>query len=507
MKDSHSYLIFRIAILFILSFNFLFVGAQTGNNFTIGCNTRIYALGEQLTASVDIKANGIGDMVSNYDGTLLFYISGWGVFSDTGKISHNADITGYDNSNQQNRFSVIRLNDSTFYVFYGKIDSTIQKPVAVNFRTQYYSVVRIKNGAPTIDPGEEDIIFYPGSILGQTVIEDALGGSWLIYQTSSNTFNSFYFSETCFGCKPNSSTIDWPLNVGYYFSHNSYLKRSSTGNRISAVSEIQYFTPVPVGTSKITLVTDSVRAGILDLNFDKTTGEVSLQHIIVHQLFKYDPTGAGSYERKKSGFTEISCSYSTNDSLFYYSNRNDQLSKLYIKQFIFSNGQTKELYSNNVGLITELHWFNGEKLYAFFPVTIPSYLYKLIEIQNGNDFQNLNQTLKYGPPIIGDVRCEGKGGYSKYNYIRVKPKFTYRCDATVTFNDLCDHSPGDARITYEVEDTAGSGNLIYKGANPALVYTEDGDYLYRVTYVSDKANYKEIHYDTFHVRIPVKPVA
>ena len=159
----------------------------------------------------------------------------------------------------------------------------------------------------------------------------------------------------------------------------------------------------------------------------------------------------------------------------------------------------RDLKLFNDGRIYLSRWgwdrINKDSRYVFFDV-----------LSNPNAALSIVIPRDYKSPNSPNALAQSFG-YSKYNYIRTKPQYTYDCAGHVTFRDKCDYALPNTTVTYFSEDVAGSGVLISRGQNPSIMYTKDGDYLCKVILKSHEGTYKEIHYDTLKIRIPEKPVA
>ncbi len=469
--------------------------AQTGNHTMFSDGLGYYFKNGNLMLSENHNTpSGLGHTISNYDGTLRLYAD-FGYISDgKDKILNPPKETAWPSC--ANKSIIVTINDSLYYVFYEFSDTSINY---ISQNKLYYETIIETNGA--LRQKQSKQLFYPARIKGMTVVEDTLGGSWLITRTSANTFVSYYFNDSCFGCRTAVSSVPFTLSKNWFFDIHCFLKRSPSGNRIAAFNNDLY---------DIVNGTESKQAAMaLDFAFNKNNGQLVFNDTIIFYIDTIDINRSNRH----------SLAYSSDDKIIYFKYHGSDSVVIYKSQVQNLNSKIEILNykyyspfnSNLKGVSRDINLCNeGSLLYitAEFASANPDKTIHFHALENPNNWLSSTFNInKYSLNPSRQANLHWNSSYSKYNYIRTQPKITYDCAATVAFINNCDYALPNTLVNYFIEDTAGSGVLIAKGDNPTLIFTKNGDYLVKVVLKSDEGNYKEIHYDTLKIRIPPKPVA
>lgn len=407
----------------------------------------------------------------------------------------------------------LKLNDSSILVFEEVFDKYVSGRPVFSLKVTELAVT-IGGSSVLLVPGEYRQLFLDQTTYGIEGINDTSGGAWLIVRTSSSSFTSFHFSDSKV---PDQSLVSTFLSmynpifesntdVRHTIAQRDILKRSPSGNYIASIDNF------------------SVRGNAYPLEdwhninvflFNKGSGQLSF---VAKPLSQHDTALYDSRNATPRSFQ--SCEFSSNDKYVYYSyvqaHYSNNMRKSYVSRLDLS-GLTSELlyetiFDNNASDRSQLTrevfdlklCINNELLLLRNGNKDGRYGYYFDALLQSNGVNPSVESKKY---FFEESAAFYAFGNSKYNYIRVQPKYDYNCQAAVSFNDACDYSLPNTSAHYFSEEVAGSGVLTYRGETPTITYSENGDYVYKVVLKSHEGIYKEVKVDTIKVRIPDKPVA
>ena len=496
----------RGILLSLLFVSYLSVISQTGNYTMINQGHGVYFdKNYNLKFIEGLASTGYnGFTQSNYNGSLSYY-SGDFIYNKTGNpIRLESKLRSINSAN-------VILNDSVHLIFENVFLKNVNsKPIFNILKT----ILTQKDGLWRIDTSFYRIPFINTNTYGLTAIADTNDNTWLIVRTGAMTVSSYKYSKSVNYDTVINSQI--PALMSPYFEMNAYIsylsfKPSPSGNYVSVIS-----------IENITLPNDVLieRTARLDLlSFNKESGHFAF----INNVFIMRDSNLFSNLNIRRFYWKTD--YSPNDLYLYYSYQIDKIGigpietsdSTYVYRYTIPDFQSKVLYSLNNR--KDLGGANAEEGVSDLKIMADGNIlclrrgsrnglfgFLLDEIKNPN---NENSQVNNGKYHFATVVVPSRFHFycSKYNYIRIRPKYVYDCNGTVTFEDNSDYGLPNTKVTYFVEDTAGTRNLKAVGQNPTLVYNRTGDYLVKVVLKSDEGNYKEIHYDTMKIRIPEKPAA
>lgn len=474
----------------ILSITLSYLSAigQTGNNVVTNGGELFYFENDSLKIREGPELwTFVTYVESSYDGNILFYKGDHTYGPDYQKVTTVRDTPRYDNCG-------FRLNDSTYLNFYVKRDIS----EGVGQGRLIVKKIYLRNTSVAVD--NEESILQIDSILGIAISSDTVGGNWVVVRTGLNRITSYYFHSSPIYKKKVESAIPviWPNGTLRY---EKAIRASPSGNKLMLQTEIyerDNFDNVLTYYSNVSVA-----------SFDKQTGLVSDLKTV------FDTLDASNDYRPPIG------EFSSNDAYLYIissirnpsGSRNSHLYKCNLatrqNKYVGTTLGSETYRSDKITFPISIKYFNDGKIYLVRGTSGAPYgkkAYMLDAISAPNNMEENYQTKSFVSNPIHSY-SDRRLGYSKYNYIRTKPQYTYDCAGHVTFSDNCDYALPNTKVNYFSEDIAGSGVLVARGENPTINYTQNGDYLCKVVLKSHEGTYKEIHYDTLKIRIPEKPVA
>jgi gliding motility-associated-like protein len=490
-----------IAILSI-TLSYLSVFSQTGKYIPFA-NSLIYSVDGQITSK---KSPGIRQdafyqtyVVTGYDGKLRF------TKSSTLTDAKGTQIYKEGRSTREDLNIGFELKPNVYLVFTAKepycrgcdMDKTELVKREVHYSPDNGSIVIVS---------EESI--YTGKIMVLDIIPDTLGGHWVCLRNLSSEAKFFYFNKETYPL--NTTEMDLlPSKIANRVgaSHNGCPGGivSPSGNYMVVNNAI--ILPSPTGNREL----DEYRWKLDLYAFDKIKGTLSFYSNII------DTTTIGSY------FFSTPFQVSSDDQYVYIS-KDLRKSPVFGSDLFDVQLQRYHIGANKIETLFNLNNLARNNQYPGRPASIQildkdRYIVKRYNYSGSLDstfvldfIKNPNTAMPDYEPnaFISKVEFSNQQlffGNSPYNYIRVKPSYTYDCAGHVTFADQSDYALPNTTVNYFSEDIAGSGVLIPRGENPTIHYTKNGDYLCKVILKSHEGTYKEIHYDTLKIRIPEKPVA
>ena len=351
---------------------------------------------------------------------------------------------------------------------------------------------------------------YIGEIIVLDIIPDTTGGHWVFIRNPSSQARLFYFNNETYSTKTNQmellpskiadrvlATNDGDGSPGgivspsgnFIIVNNNSVIRSTSGNM--ELNEYRWkldlyrFDKINGSLSFYSNVWDSTTIGS---NFRRSPFQVSSDDKYVYTAKELQESGNIERVPIYVRLDRYSIGTKTTDPLLYL---NDLAQD---GAYPSTPGSMRVLDRDNIMLHRRDIQNSGRSIFILDFIknpnsTAPEYIANAFV----SKIEYSNQQLFFGN--------------SPYNYIRVKPSYTYDCAVHVTFADQSDYALPNTTVNYFSEDIAGSGVLIPRGENPTIHYTKNGDYLCKVILKSHEGTYKEIHYDTLKIRIPEKPVA
>jgi hypothetical protein len=497
----------RIIILHIIVlFTFQLGFAQTGNHIFSGSCVDIFKSGNSFD-SKSFKMStwqSSGDVVSDYNGNLLFSFSG-----RTLRNSSHQIIRSYSDQSifSLNTSSIIKIHDSLYLSFFEVYDSTRN---GVGFGHLNYIKINFSKGGIYADSVSTS--FYPLVVKGLTTIEDTTGGSWLVCRTGNSEFTSFYFRDTCFACKTYVSDYGINKNPQWYNNWgNVKLNRSPSGNLLATYNTVRYFDTLQ------NQYYEDMSSTLFD--FDKMTGEVKFKDTINYSKSNLlvDSLVYGIYDLAISNNDSVlfetfilsgikpgirSKFYITKQSLNSKPNKDTLIST----EFIDS---TSMLFNKKIG---SLRYYSDGDLYFLSEDNMKSSkdptIIRMNQISNSNSVLNSDILFsKYAVNAPFSTHNHFYSSYSKYNYINISKKINYQCNATINFENNSELALPETQVNFYIRNLNDEIDFVSVDATKPLTFQANGNYLLKVILKSNKANYKEIHYDTIKIRIPEKPVA
>lgn len=500
--------------------------AQTGNHFSVGngmiANWDEDSLDLNQFFKREASLHNLGEVstINDYSGNIQL-IAEAGRLWDANKtiLVQRQDSFGY-----HPRSLLFPLTDSIYihitkrYRFIGPRRSVDTS----SFEFVYDKILRHNFKYEVI---ESEKVFFKGRFGGYEFFEDTLNGGWVVIKSNPSEFTSFYFSDTCLACKSAKSIVP---NI--YFSdtiaeatipYTQFYK--SPSNNYFVEKSIHQWKHNPLEWLKL-----SYFYSLMVYEVNKSNGSITFYDTGYYSIQDFSSSSPDSVSMGGWG----QACFSSNDSFLYFFDlirtppdqhgsdhinfwqkkvdSNSTNPPTLIRQSWAGHSSTKPRIPGMMDMATKLMinrklyvygndvWADGENLSLFMhEIPFPGQEYK-----GQFKLEQYVLPLPNGPLISGISQSN-----NKYNYIHIKPRYDYDCGATVYIDDLCDYAFPDAKTTYWVEEIAGSGDLKYKGQNPLLQFDRNGDYLLKVVFKSELGNYKEIHFDTLHIRIPPKPVA
>ena len=481
------------------------VFSQTGN-YAISIYNGCFFFDEQddlRFEAISVLSGGHNFVLSKYNGDLLMYKAAEMTYNVEG------DSLSAPQANKSLESVYLNISDSVILLFH--IESDLAWPKL------YMSKLRRSNDVLTADLSIQQKKVFDFDVHHLAVSVDTLGNSWLLMREASDMFRAVQFDINGGIVRQEISVIPEMYVQDFeqtYRPEHSFLKNSSSGNT------------VVVGTKYIKAKRNELNnfgMTTLDLlEFNKTNGQISYKDRVtsLEDSVSFD----GSTLKL---FSSLRSEVSSNDSFLYYGFREnpnyantgaDIYSILYsyqvnseAKNEVFKHIHGQENGWNNLGVSTCMKLFNDGNIY------LPNSYLDGTRLDDSRYIADRIESINTASPVLNRFvfhsqksRHANGGfgfGYSKYNYIRTRPQYTYDCAGHVTFRDKCDYALPNTKVNYFSEDIAGSGVLVPRGQNPTINYTQNGDYLYKVVLKSHEGTYKEIHYDTLKIRIPEKPVA
>ncbi len=454
--------------------------------------------------SKNVVDQGYGYTKSNYSGELKYNVLGR-IMDAGGKNVCKGDVLTSVKSAE------LELNDSITLVFEDVLEEYIKgKP----FRSLRITVLRLRDEKLYVKASEFRQPFLNKNTFGLQTIQDTAGRGWLVVRTASSTFTSYLFSES--NIPDNIVYQSFPSLLSPIFDNNAQdagtneiydnIKRSPSGNHLAIFTN--YFIRGPV------YPIDNW-ASVNVFQFNKNNGKMKLisEPIRHHDTALYDQSNYTLHSWHNGEF-------SSNDKYFYFIYQRFQSKtksdSTFVKRFSLIDFLNEDIYviNNNAGKGTE----NAQRGGYDLKLTINGELLLLRDgkkngvwgfyfdvISNSNNIIPTTKTLNYHFPTLN--AWNASFAYSKYNYIRVKPKYIYSCHAVVSFDDHCDYSLPNTSIQYFVEFVPGSNKFDLVNANDKLQFQINGNYAYKVVLTSQESNYIEIHYDKLKIRIPERPIS
>ncbi len=484
----------RVFLILLLTSNiYLSAFSQTGNH-VITSGSGMFYFEDQVLKIEEVKFlwNGYAGQAyieSDYDGSLKFAKGNF-------MINRNGEYLTTPNSDSVDSQNLgFKISKDRYLVF-----SWRQLPGLSTKSSIIKYVLEKKEGVLKISEGEE--LFSDDYIYSLAVIGDTVNGNWLLVRSGLNKITKFFFKDSIDRLIQETNILAEIVNVETYLVGDLSITASPSGNFIA----VQTTSRDNKNTTNKELWEE--HWSMLLYKIDKISGDLLYHSTII------DTTVIGT------GFTYTPCEFSSNDLYLYYSKglslsgntrivtniqRYDIRSKISVGLITFANQSYAGLELRSP---SGMKLFNDGNIYLFRFNNSQSNRYKYI--LDAIQFPNLSASEYQFYDFVSEpifFNYAVSFGYSKYNYIRVKPQYRYDCQAHVTFLDKCDYALPNTTVTYFSEDVAGSGVLIPRGQNPSITYTKNGDYLCKVILKSHEGTYKEIHYDTLKVRIPPKPVA
>jgi len=500
-------------VLIILLMIFQSANGQTGNHLVDGVGFH-YTFDDTNKLIVNyvedrdllkINKTSASFCISNFDGAKLNYGSSIPYHPNNDPVDLDKNLT--------RQSFIVRLNDDRWLTFYLV---TMNKANESSKFQVYYRIARMQNGKFEYmnEPATQLIDKHTHSILH---IPDTSGGFWLVTKHDTLQYTSYYFNQSTQPIR--ISTSNMSRNLAYTDIPSGKDYASPSGNLIISTR---------LGTQKL----DSFGLNFEELkllSFDKVKGNVMERNTLYQSIDTFWNREFRDKNRTaiRQGYATNAYEMSSNDKYTYLSINigSDVLLRLNkllqidhitldtkILRTVKENTTADTLADGSIGKYRSydnLKLLNNRRLYLKKTLIYDNpdqTSYSVLDyIRNPNKAVSAiaNNAVK-----SSDNR--GDNGYplsnTPYNYLIVKPSITKaECTTQVTFIDKCDYSLPDTKVTYYVEDIAGSGVLVPKGENPTLNFTRSGNYLCKVILKSHLGTYKEVWYDTLRIRIP--PVA
>ena len=333
--------------------------------------------------------------------------------------------------------------------------------------------------------------------------------SWLIIRKTSNIFDAYLFtsefspdtvvqSELPSLFSASFLSMDKKIGTNYWYD---LMKCSPSGNFISVFSNefvnAEYYSV-------------SIKNQIDLLSFDKYSGKIQyLSNLVVHADNFLDDLPHRKYHFWHTG------EFSSNDSFFYYAYQkynSELVDSNYVYSYSIASNSSKLVRSFTINTdneasngIFDLKLIKQNELILLSPrLRNNVWGFSFDAILNTNYDNPTYQSQKYF--FESAMAWNTKFTYSKYNYIRVRPKINYSCIAEIQFVDLSDYSLANSELKIFIEKLPGS-NTFDEVQNLIVEKRMNGLYRYKIVFLNKVANYYESKTGDIIIDIPPKPVA
>ncbi len=515
--------------LFILFFIGLFAAPCSGQtyNYLVGSNID-YAqfdaqgkLANTEDANWDLIYTQLGGSkaniasICNSVGDMLFYTDGFAIYNNSRKIMKNGDsLLAFEN--RENASVIIPVTDSTYFLIYCTYQDSFSVEDYANDSTSvlYYALINVRanKGLGSVVQKNVPLILSSYDFYGGTHCRNADGSYWYVTR-NERAFYSFYVDEGGISLRDSllydsySNYPDSLLNLPpdtFRSDQNHAQKFSHLGDYF--LSGMHSFTGINNLSGYI-----FQQLELHKIRFDKVTGAMQYDQPVFFKTFE-------TTESLTTVITDFTVNVSTNDSVIYITHRNWINSDRDNSSLHLYNTSKQPLVQN----VREVKKWVGEGYRGV--------KYNGLNIDPNGDVYMLHNgplgplnTRYYRTTVLNANTAPSASIKSTelsfrfitgnsfpnhlYDYLKPKPSIEYDCQAHVQMQNKSDLNGGMNSFTWYFTLEDGSIDTAI-GFEPSLTYTINGDYPYKCYGYSPRAKgYGEFYVDTFHIRIPEKPVA